>query len=293
MEKFKKPKYIRKYDYIRTFYRSKDEWFWPTELLKKFIKWDTSTNIDEELEESAPEFDVLDFFKEQKDEQKFEDMNLNDPKIYEGNLIDQKAKKFIVNEFFKDINVEIVDFDDYKKIYNLEQQYNKTIQYIKNNENIVLFQPCLIWNNIAIAKPDAIVIKNKKIILIETKGTTSTKPVHNLDIIYQSKICNWSLAEINRQIDDYRLCLVKYELLDKHGLSFILTNIANINSSNIKEEQSDEDDNNNNNKFKDEQILLKQCTKLCYSSNEVTFKMLVNNQFDFPKKKMERSAKNI
>ena len=98
----KKPEYIRKYDYIRYFYRPKDEWFYPTKELENYIhdlmienitKNQLSNINDSDFEDNDEpkdgfnenEIDVYSFVEELKDEHI--DLDNSDPKVFEGNTL--------------------------------------------------------------------------------------------------------------------------------------------------------------------------------------------------------------
>ncbi|GHU28786.1 hypothetical protein FACS1894152_6800 [Bacilli bacterium] len=48
-----------------------------------------------------------------------------------------------------------------------------------NDHDFIMFQPCFIYKGKATTKPDAFIRRDNKYILIETKGTTSAKMIHN------------------------------------------------------------------------------------------------------------------
>jgi hypothetical protein len=63
--------------------------------------------------------------------------------------------------------------------------------------------------------------------LIETKGTTSTKAAHLVDIQYQTTIINdVLLKEFNTKITNFFLCLVEYRMGMKNEIGFVLTDCA-------------------------------------------------------------------
>jgi hypothetical protein len=86
-----------------------------------------------------------------------------------------------------------------------------------------MFQPTFIAKNKAIAKPDALILNNGKLIIIEIKGTTNPKINHLVDIYYQNQVLSEALKNKDYYIDDYYLCLIKYELAKLKELSFVLT----------------------------------------------------------------------
>ena len=237
--KAKKPEYIRKYDYIRYFYRPKDEWFYSTKDLEKYIHDLMIQNIknnqsslngfDDEEEEcdssNEKENDSYTALKELEADN--EDLDQNDPKIYEGNIIDQKSKIYIKNYFKEEFknqgipDVEVIDFSNFK--LSNDKQFSKTMDWMKSHKYSIMFQPTFIAKNKAIAKPDALIQNNGKLIIIETKGTTNPKINHLVDIYYQKQVLSESLKYENYYIDDYYLCLIKYELAKLKEISFVLT----------------------------------------------------------------------
>ena len=246
----KKPEYIRKYDYIRYFYRPKDEWFFPTKELENYIhdlmisniKKNQLSNINdfdfEDDDESQKyvnekEIDVYSLVEELKDEHI--DLDNSDPKVFEGNIIDQKSKAHIkkyFSDYFKRNNInefDVIDFSKFK--LNNNQQFAKTMQYLESHKYAIMFQPTFIARNKAIAKPDALINVDSKLFLVETKGTTNPKLNHLIDIYYQKQIIEAALKDKDYYIDDYYLCIVKYELLDAKQISFVLTKNCPINKS--------------------------------------------------------------
>ena len=234
--KAKKPEYIRKYDYIRYFYRPKDEWFYSTKDLEKYIHDLMIKNIKNnqsnlngidgvDEEDVDPEIDSYTALKESEADN--EDLDQNDPKIFEGNLIDQKSKTYIENYFKNEFekegisDVEVIDFSKFK-LSNVKQ-FEKTLDWMNSHKYSIMFQPTFIAKNKAIAKPDALILNNGKLTIIETKGTTNPKINHLVDIYYQSQILSEALKNKDYYIDDYYLCLIKYELAKLKELSFVLT----------------------------------------------------------------------
>ena len=246
MLKAKKPEYIRKYDYIRYFYRPKDEWFYSTKDLEKYIHDLMMKNIinnqfyfdgiDDEDEVGSNDENEIDSYTAFKEfEADNEDLDQNDPKIYEGNLIDQKSKIYIENYFKEEFknqgisDVDVIDFSNFK--LSNDKQYTKTLNWIKSHKYSIMFQPTFIAKNKAIAKPDALIQNNGKLIIIETKGTTNPKINHLVDVYYQNQVLSESLKGENYYIDDYYLCLIKYELSKLRELSFVLTRNCSTSKS--------------------------------------------------------------
>lgn len=237
---FSKPKYIRKYDFMRYFYRPKSHWFWPTSDIDDFINKkikeicfkNSQVDVSFDIEDIDDEYDSnedssndsYDIYKEKLDDKNFvkaKDLDENDPKIIEGQIIDQKAKEFIKKSFN---NLNCVDFDspEYKNKTS-EQLADITLKHIINKQNIILFQPTFIAKQIAIAKPDAFIILNGEYILIETKATTKTKANHFLDIFYQDNVINFVLKQNKlSEIKKYITCIAAIIKNKKNEISFIL-----------------------------------------------------------------------
>lgn len=256
-QKIIKPNYVRKYDYLRSFYRPKNHWYISNSVIEKFIK----DAIKESLKKKADselinwlyqgdEYDDFDF----SDENEFDsystyyeilsecivDMDENDPKIIEGKLIDCESKKTIEQYFNRDKSYQVFNLFDLGK--DNDSRFKKTIDLIKdtNNKRLILFQPTFIAKN-AISQPDALIINENEIILVETKGTSSTKLLHLFDLFFQKNVINESLFSngILRSITDYRLCIVKYELLKRNKISFVLIDKCNPNKSAVTLKEQD------------------------------------------------------
>ena len=120
------------------------------------------------------EIDAYSFVEELKDEHI--DLDNSDPKVFEGNIIDQKSKTYIkqyFSDYFKRNNInefDVIDFSAFK--LNNNQQFTKTLQYLETHKYAIIFQPTFIAKNKAIAKPDALINVDGKLFLVETKGTT-------------------------------------------------------------------------------------------------------------------------
>lgn len=242
-----KANYVRKYDYLQYFYRPKSEWFIDDEIINDILhekikilsakSKNTVADLDEEDEEDetfgSKENDSYEFYLMQKENlSPSKKLDLTNPKVCEGQIIDQKSREFIKRQFPKCKSIDLSE----QKLTN-EQTFARTLELIKENDNIVLFQSVFIYTDKkdntqkAIAKPDAIVKVDNKLILIETKGTTSTKLYHLMDIYYQKNIINESLKilENEPQINEYKLCIVKYEKCAVHEVSFVLVDRCNFN----------------------------------------------------------------
>ncbi|WP_412032400.1 DUF2779 domain-containing protein [Malacoplasma muris] len=234
----KKSKYISKYDYIAYYTKPKAFWFYTnTEIessLETIYRKLSKNNKDilyddwdeDSINEADDEKDSYQFYLEKKEELK--NIDLNNPQIAEGIIIDKESKKFIIETYNNSFDYKIVDFDDeiykYKK---MEELAEITKDIILNNKNVIIFQGVFIDKN-TITKPDALIKSNNNIIVIETKGTSTAKKHHFLDLFYQKNVIENQkyLIELDC-IFDYKLCLVKYEILNKYQISFSITDYIN------------------------------------------------------------------
>jgi hypothetical protein len=163
------------------------------------------------------EFDPYEYLKELESDQ-HKDLDKTDPKVIEGNMIDEQSKKFI-SDLYPDC--EAIDLNAKADSLALA---NMTIKLLQEKENVIIFQPTFIYKDVAIAKPDAFIKRNNEFILIETKGTTSSKSVHIVDITYQAHVCNETIVKyFDKKIDEYYLCIVDYALRNKGEIGFKLT----------------------------------------------------------------------
>lgn len=250
---FKKPKYIRKYDYLRSFYQPKSEWFFDIKEMSDYIhsltieaiKKNNSKQLivedEDDAEEPDSEIDAYEIYRVINEDKKKEE--IDDPKFIEGRIIDQIAKEFIAKKFSE---CKVVDFDLDKS--NIEVQAKKTIELINSSENLVLFQPVFIYRDV-IAKPDALVINNNLITLIETKGTSMTKINHIFDLYYQSQIVNGVLNNFNKQVDHFQLCVLKYDLAKIKQTHFVLIDKASFSKGSMTLPKSYRDNLQFKNKF--------------------------------------------
>jgi hypothetical protein len=178
-----------------------------------------------------------------------EELDVSDPKVYEGNLIDQKVRKFIAqSDQFK--QCKVFDFDIiFKNEHDLLAQAAYTNEILHKNDNIILFQPVFIYKNVAVAKPDVLIKKDNEFYLIEVKGTTKPRLAHVVDMLYQHHIITtFLLNEFNKRIEHYFLCVVAYDRCPKKQINFILTpygvDTKNGYSNNNRKEVTDEDEQN-------------------------------------------------
>jgi hypothetical protein len=227
-----KPKYIRKYDFLRTFYWQKSWWLNPKEELDSKLKSLVFTDqvdfldidLDDEDEESEQSFDYNLYKEIKEDDNKKE---YEDYLMQQGIIIEQTFNK-TVQEYFR---LETFDLDT--KLSN-EQRHNKTLELLQSKKDCIIIQGALIYDGI-IAKPDAIVIKDKKVYLIECKGSSSTKILYLLDLYYQKSV--FDLCNI--PVEDYYIGIIKYEKLQKNKTSIELTNYCVVSKSYSKPSKLD------------------------------------------------------
>ena len=209
-----KPKYIRKYDYKRSYTRTKDQWFWPvneieTVLIDKIMAEYKKQHKDLAIDTNNADNINFDYEKD-LDLEQFNDEDKDEAIIKEGQIIDKLARQYIKSIYPKNL---VVNFDDpkYKSLSN-EQITKETLKLLKNKENVLIFQACFIAARKAIAKPDAILKRGNKLTLIEVKSTCKYKKndnygwdekkftdkktkKHILDLVYQKQIIEKALEE--------------------------------------------------------------------------------------------------
>ena len=221
----KKSKYIGKYDFINYFTKQPALWFFSNQEIQATIKTQIK-EIEIETEEDNDgeyDFDSYEYYKEIKEE--LGDVDKDDPKIIEGIIIDEKSRTFICSKFKHIEKIYDLENGDYK-FKKQEEIAEITKKLILDNENIILFQPVFISNEL-ITKPDAIVKQGHEILLIETKNTSTAKRHHFLDIFFQSKVLN-GIDYLEDFYFDYNLCLIKYCYANKKEVPFDLTPSFNI-----------------------------------------------------------------
>lgn len=222
----KKTNYINKYDYMNYYTKQPSFWFFSLpEILAslKIEEYELDHEDDDEIDEEA--FDVLEYYKQQRDE--LIEINKNDPKIIEGNLLDKKSRQHIINLY---PNFKIVDFEDqaYRHIKQ-EDIAIKTKEIMLAEQQVIFFQPVFIHNNL-ITKPDAVVKDDIEIKIYETKSTTTAKLIHFLDIFFQSKVIS-KQEYLSDCFFEYNLCLSAYCYANKNEVPFITTNCINLRTA--------------------------------------------------------------
>ena len=235
-----KPKYIRKYDYIKSLYSPKNLWFWPTNtLINELDKLITKKNnsffaFDDDKEKQFFFEDgyAYDFYDESKDLN--DDLSDKDAKKIEGQYIDKKSQEYILNFFktqFAKLKIEIqnyaiVNIENKFKNCSLSEKCEKTINLLVNYSNLIVFQPVFIFDRQLIDIPDAIIKINDQLFLIETKAAKTPKKRYIIDLIYQKNVVNAVLKTRGmKQVEKFFLCLIKDCLNEKMNVSFILEEI--------------------------------------------------------------------
>lgn len=234
----KQSKYINKYDYINYYTKPKGMWFFSNaeiqsalevEIKKeknkqsKYNEWDLEDDF-EEIDNDDTEIDYFEYYKECLENNR--NLDEDNPLILQGKIIDEKSREYIKNKF---INInKIVDLEkDYQRLSN-EEYAKKTMSLIEENEQIILFQSVFINNNL-ITKPDAIIKDKDFIFVIETKGTTTAKFVHYLDMFFQMNVIeNQEYFKKENMLFNYELCLIEYNILNKYDISFETTENINL-----------------------------------------------------------------
>lgn len=232
----KQSKYINKYDYMSYYTKPKGLWFFSNSEIqsaievelkklsnKKYIDHD-DFNSDIDDFESDGEIDYYEIYKERLDENKL--LDDNNPQIIQGKIIDEKSRNFILQKYSHIL--KNVDLEKEFLTRNNEILAEKTKNLLLENKEIILFQSVFIYDNL-ITKPDAIIKTKDELIVIETKGTTSSKFIHYLDMFFQMQVIEKQkyLKELNL-IYDYFLCLIEYCFLNKNNISFELVDTINL-----------------------------------------------------------------
>ncbi|MCV3743352.1 DUF2779 domain-containing protein [Ureaplasma sp. ES3154-GEN] len=225
----KQSPFISKYDYIAYYTKQKNMWFFSNQEVKAKIlhQMHQAKNEqflfdqeDDELDDNElEEVDNYSYYKEFLDQNS--NIDQDDPKIAEGIILDQKSQEHIVKSYPEIKN--ILDCDAIFAHLKMQDRYQKTLSILSDNEDYILFQPVFITNNL-ITKPDALIKYKDQLIIIETKGTSSVKSRHILDLFYQYKVIAQNPNVINQFACHFKLCIVKYErlkVIDK--VSFVIT----------------------------------------------------------------------
>ncbi len=215
--------YVTKYDYLYWYTKQPAFWFHTNQEIIDSINAQLQAHHvpvveDEEGDEYTNESDSLEFYREMQASGTSSDPH--DAKLVEGNLLDQQSKRHIL-QTYPHIQ-EIYDFDK-NPLASREAAYEKTLELL-NHPNIIIFQPTFI-NGHLITRCDALVKEGQHIQIIETKGTSTVKLHHFLDLFYQSQVLTQS-ALIHYQLD-YSLCVVDYVIANKGECPFAITGYMN------------------------------------------------------------------
>ena len=253
MEKNKSNKtiYVNKYDYMHYYTRCEDVWFLSNKeilsVIQKRNKEFNTTNMNVDDKNSYKEFEEeqdLNINNENKenelneicnDKNKKENELDKDPKLIEGQIIDKQARDYIKSLF--NVNV-VIDYDDenYNTIHyknNLAAQKTKQDieELIKENKTFMMFQPTFICKTLdgcdCVTKCDCIIYLGKdQCYLIEVKGSSSTKSIYLLDLLFQKYVIDNSKVDLH--ITNYKLCLIAYTHAIKGVIPFVISDYINL-----------------------------------------------------------------
>ena len=256
--KTNKPIYVNKYDYMHYYTRCEEVWFLSNQEIEERLKLieyplKKELNITDDIDDSNDEdsdsddYEALeeDLLNENLDDKKI--LEISDPKILEGLIIDQKAKEFIISYYEKQVANDficVIDYDEINKEYQFKEQNidNEDLNFIRaqqtqndinlllsKNKKFILFQPTFISETLDkhakyVTRCDCIVYLNRnQCYLIEVKGTSNSKIIHLLDLLYQKNVLASSLLHIT----NYYVCLVKYMRSEENKIPFIINPFIN------------------------------------------------------------------
>ncbi len=203
----KKSNYIGKYDFIAYYTKQPAFWFFSNAEVEAAIDaqarladphahvpLDQADEEDDDVEEIGDEHDYYSLYKELKEENK--NIDENNPQIVEGIIIDKKSRDY-VQSLYPHITT-VVDLEGSEYCTKTHEELSLITKHlIENNQAIIIFQPVFIADHL-ITKPDALVKEGDAIRIIETKGTTTAKRHHFLDLYFQSRV----ISRIN-YLEDY------------------------------------------------------------------------------------------
>lgn len=232
-------KYITKYDYIGYYTKQKAMWFFTNaeikaklDLMLKDVSSYDFEDLDDE-EDHDIEIDAYEIYKEQTDFILQLEINKNidkdNPKIAEGIILDQASQEDIKKTYPNITKIINFEADALYKNKSLEELADLTLELLDKNGEIILFQPVFI-NNQLITKPDCFIKENEEFIVIETKGTSSIKKHHLLDIFYQAQVISKHPYFVNKCVS-YKMCIVDYVKLKKNQVSFTISPFYNYQKS--------------------------------------------------------------
>ena len=245
--------YVNKYDYMHYYTRCKEVWFLSNRIIEekidnlinlnsKFndpldekdnsIENERELNLSDDEKESTLNGIELDIEKEQNQN----NQSNQDPKFIEGQLVDKKARDFIKSQFQFDV---VIDYDGkaYDKIrFDNELSAKKTkedlIKLLKKHQTFIMFQPTFICKTPSgsncVTKCDCLVYKSEnECNLIEVKGSSSTKLIYLLDLLFQKYVID--NADVDLHVNNYYLCLIGCNHAAKGVIPFILSKYINLN----------------------------------------------------------------
>jgi hypothetical protein len=226
-----KPKYIRKYDFLHTFYWQKSWLFHSVSDLEKSLNSILNENSisfevevdEEEFEEDGDEEREIDY-NEYKNAKESTTTQGSPTLMFLGRLIEEHFNEQIIDEF---------NFDD-RSIFEIskwktsESQFDRTLEIIRTTKisKYLILQPTFISNGM-IAKPDAIIVENNLITIVECKGTTSTKRNQLLDLYYQYKV----ISSLGLKVTKTLIALVDYKVCQKGEISITFTEYCNCSKN--------------------------------------------------------------
>ena len=243
---------VNKYDYMHYYTRCKEVWFLSNRIIEEKI--DNLINLNSKFNDSLDEKDnsienerELNLNDDEKEntlngiepdiekEQNQNNQSSQDPKFIEGQLVDKKAKDFIKSQFQVDV---VIDYDDkaYDKIrFDNELSAKKTkedlIKLLRKHQTFIMFQPTFICKTPSgsncVTKCDCLVYKSEnECNLIEVKGSSSTKLIYLLDLLFQKYVID--NADVDLHVNNYYLCLIGCNHATKGIIPFILTKYINL-----------------------------------------------------------------
>ena len=234
----KKPRYVRKSDFVAAFDRPPTLWFLSNEELDGlFQSYYRQRGMDYEIDlgdgddadiDEYIEFDVLANLAEQNQiQQPLSGLNA-DAKFIAGRIIAQEMKAYITRFCKQTMGVcDIIDFD---QLYDpltltIDERAQKTQAHLQRaTTNTLFFSPVIIHRG-AVCIPFALVKGSSGYELFAGKATTSSKRADILNLYFEIKLLKEAL---NARLIDAYFCLVAYEFKAKRTISFTLAQELHI-----------------------------------------------------------------
>ena len=254
LDKNEKQIYVNKYDYMHYFTRCNPVQFLTNAQVENIIS--NQTNELKNSDKLDLVEDNTDFFEKEINEnddlrqnqlngnnQTSADIDNNETQLIEGKIVDKWARNFIAAQYHVDT---IIDYDDdkYKNIqFDNEKaafQTKNDIDFLmKDKKTFILFQPTFISKtpngSKYVTKCDCIVYLNAdECYLIEVKGSSRSKLIHFLDMLFQKFV----LANSYLKVNNYFLCLIKCTRSEKGQIPFIIDEYINLDKHESKPKQS-------------------------------------------------------